>query len=79
MAEAVEMKGLTRFRAPMAAASFLDFSSMCLSQERRSSTVTPNDLALATLFMRLFFILIFMWLFVFVKPGFHIVVSVVSV
>ena len=61
------MKGLTRLRAPMAALTFLDFSSTCLSQERRSSTVTPNDLALATLFMRLFSILIFMWLIVFVS------------
>ena len=40
---------------------------MCLSQERRSSTITPNDLALATLFMGLFSILVFMWLFVFVS------------
>ena len=40
---------------------------MCLSQERRSSTVTLNDLALATLFMGLFSILVFMWLFVFVS------------
>ena len=66
MAEAVEMKGLTRLRAPMAEAIFLNFLSMCLSQERLSSIVTPNDFAVATLFRRLFSILIFMWLFVFV-------------
>ena len=46
---------------------FFYFSSVCLSQERRSLTVTPNDLALVTLFMGLFSILIFMWLFVFVS------------
>ena len=51
----------------MAAASFFYFSSMCLSQERRSSTVTPSDLALEPLFMGLFSILTFMWLFVFVS------------
>ena len=59
------MKGLTHIKAPMATEIFLDLSSMCLSQERTSST--PNDLALATPFMVLFSILIFMWLFVFVS------------
>ena len=58
------MKGLTCSRVPMAAPSFLDFLSM---RRGRSSTVTPSDLALATLFMGLFSILIFMWLFVFVS------------
>ena len=46
---------------------FFYFSSVYLSQERRSLTVTPNDLGLVTLFMGLFSILIFMWLFVFVS------------
>ena len=50
MAEAVEMKGRTRLRAPMAAASFLDFSSMCLSQEIRSSTVCAGDSLYAIIF-----------------------------
>ena len=44
-----------------------EFFGFFINEERRSSTVTPSDLALATLFMGLFSILIFMWLFVFVS------------
>ena len=44
-----------------------DFFGFFINEERGSSTVTPRDLALATLFMGLFSILIFMWLFVFVS------------
>ena len=44
MAVFEEIKGRTRFKAPIAEEAFLDISSTCLDQESRSSMVSPKDL-----------------------------------
>ena len=45
----MEIKGRTRFKAPIDEETFLDISSTCFDQESRSSMTSPNDLVWSTL------------------------------
>ena len=38
----MEIKGCTRFKAPIDEETFLDISSTCFDQESRSSMTSPN-------------------------------------